>query len=470
MRFSLYFGVQDVQKLDNPERFPLMFSVDIRPLCQWGKGFPLPAGRGKINAPHSGGWIMTKLALLDSRLLLVVTLGLAIAPGIFSAQTAQAQTYTVLHTFTGSPDGGLPGPVTLDTAGNIFGGAVSGGGRSGCGTIWKIDSSGAFTVLYTFLPGTGCGPRAPLVEDGKNNLYGTTVSGGRSSCGVVFRISPDGTDTTLFQFSWVKGMCGADSSNPQPGRLVLDRHAGILFGTTYTGEVGKGHCQLGNGACGTVWQLPPDHRMGFLYRFKGSPDGANPEGIVRNVAGNLYGATYVGGIVGHSPCDIGCGTVFKITRAGKKSTLYRFQGGSDGALPAPGELALDASGNIYGTTGNGGGNGCDGGCGTVFKISPNGQETLLYSFQGGVDAMPNGGVVLDGQGGLYGTTPDEVFHLDANGKETVLHTFTCQSDGCNANGDLAMDATGTLYGTTRDGGDLSCGPPTGCGVVFKLVP
>jgi uncharacterized repeat protein (TIGR03803 family) len=184
---------------------------------------------------------MTESALFqDSRLLRFLTLGLAIAVGILGAQTAQAQTYTVLHTFTGSPDGGLPGPVTLDTTGNIYGVAGTEGGPKKCGTVWKIDSSGAFSVLYTFLPGTGCEPLAPLLEDGKGNLYGTTQGGGRG-CGLVFRVSPDGTDKTLFQYSWVKGMCGADSNNPQPGRLALDRHSGILFGSTYAGQFGRGH-------------------------------------------------------------------------------------------------------------------------------------------------------------------------------------------------------------------------------------
>jgi uncharacterized repeat protein (TIGR03803 family) len=276
----------------------------------------------------------------------------------------------------------------------------------------------------------------------------------------------------LFEFGWLRGICEADIFNPQPGKLALDRHAGTLFGTTYTGQTGRGRCVFGSGGCGTAWRLPSTHRLAFVYRFKGTPDGANPTGVVRDAAGNLYGVTQDGGIVGPQPCNNGCGTVFKITRAGNKSTLYKFQGGNDGAIPAAGDLALDANGNIYGTTEFGGGNACSDGCGTVFRITPSGQETVLYSFQGGRDSSPNGGVALDGQGGLYGSTvlAGEVFHLDANGKETIVHTFSCGADGCRANGDLVRDATGALYGTTSIGGDLSCNSPYGCGVVFKLVP
>jgi len=400
---------------------------------------------------------MTRLAEPQRSGLLPLALSLTIALGFFGAQAARAQTYTVLHAFNGHPDGDSPfAGVTLDAAGNIYGTASQGGnhhggGHQGDGTVWKVDK-GVFSVLYTFTGGVGAGPQTPLLLDGKGNLYGTALSGGHFNGGSVYSVSPKGQAKELYALNRIPG--------PQ-GRLALDRHRGILYGTTQDGGMG---C---NGGCGTVWRLAPAHRFTFLHKFRGAPDGATPvSGLVRDPAGNLYGATRFGGSVTQQ-CQQGCGTVFKVNRAGKKSILYSFQGGNDGIAPA-GDLALDANGTLYGTTTAGGGNGCStGGCGTVFKITPSGQESVLYSFQNGSDDQaPNGGAVLDGNGGLYGTTSNTIFHVDANGKETVLDTQKDCSNGCNFNGNLAMDAAGTLYGTTSSGGDPNCR----CGVVFKLVP
>jgi uncharacterized repeat protein (TIGR03803 family) len=406
---------------------------------------------------------MTKSTFLPRSNALVFAFGLAMVLGSFGVQALQAQTYTVLHSFTSHPDGETPlAGVTLDAAGNIYGTASQGGngGNFQDGTVWKVDANGVFSVLYTFHGGVGAGPDTALLLDGKDNLYGTTPSGGHGATGSVYSVAPDGRVRELYAFNYrvlVRPM----------GRLALDRHRGILYGSNYDSSNG----------CGSAWRLAPAHRFSYLYHFKCAPDGAHPvSGLVRDASGNLYGATGGGGNVTQQ-CPDGCGTVFKITRAGKKSTLYKFQGGNDGVRPGRGDLVTDGAGNIYGTTmfgGGGGGDSCNpSGCGIVFKISPDGKEIVLYTFQGGNgggDGDPNDGVLLDGIGGLYGTTPGEIFHVDANGKETVLYTFSCGTDGCNTNGDLGIDGSGALYGTTRSGGDLSCNPPNGCGVVFKLVP
>lgn len=159
-----------------------------------------------------------------------------------------------------------------------------------------------------------------------------------------------------------------------------------------------------------------------LYSFKGGTDGASSyAGLVRDSAGNLYGTTYDGG---NQNCASGCGTVFKLSATGKKTQLYSFTGKADGASPLAG-LIRDSGGNLYGTTRYGGNSSCGGGCGTVFKV-------------------------------------------DATGKETVLHSFTGPTDGSVPQGILLRDVQGNLYGTTTDGGDSSCDNGVGCGIVFKL--
>lgn len=198
-----------------------------------------------------------------------------------------------------------------------------------------------------------------------------------------------------------------------------------------------------------------------LYSFKGGNDGASAVlgNLVADKQGNLYGTTPYGGTA-NSKCTNGsCGVVFKITPAGKEKVLYRFTGGADGGFPQSG-LAIDAQGNLYGTTFSGGIANCSGnGCGTVFKVTPSGTETVLYSFTNGNDgALPKGGLVLDKLGNLYGTTEvgiastfGTVFKLTPSGTETVLHYFAGgTADGADPSyGNLLMDANGNLYGTTK---------------------
>jgi uncharacterized repeat protein (TIGR03803 family) len=179
--------------------------------------------------------------------------------------------------------------------------------------------------------------------------------------------------------------------------------------------------------------------------------------------------------------------------AGKETVLYSFTGGADGGVPAAG-LIQDEAGNLYGTTLAGGDLNCAPapgfGCGSVFKLKPNGKEIALYSFTGGADGFePVAGVVQDSKGNLYGTAgsggdlscaPGEgsgcgvVFKVSPNGKETVLYSFGGGSDGASPAAGLIWDGKGNLYGTTPYGGDLSSSNPScggiGCGVVFKLTP
>ena len=198
-----------------------------------------------------------------------------------------------------------------------------------------------------------------------------------------------------------------------------------------------------------------------LYSFKGGTDGEGPNAVVLDAQGNLYGATSEGGASG-------AGTVFKVDPTGKETVLYTFTGGADGASPWGG-VVLDTQGNMYSTTFGGGAYGQ----GTVFKVDPSGNETTLYSFTGGPDGgQPRAGVVLDAQGNLYGTASaggggfgyGTVFKVDPSGNETVLHTFTGPPDGFWPSAGLFLDAQGNLYGTTSAGGTDNNG------AVFKVDP
>lgn len=206
-----------------------------------------------------------------------------------------------------------------------------------------------------------------------------------------------------------------------------------------------------------------------LYAFQGGSDGAYPSGkLLVDSAGNIYGVTTDGGD------KFGFGTVYKLDPTGTETILHEFTGKSDGGY-AFGGLVQDGAGNLYGTTGAGGNVSCGGrGCGVVFKLDPSGKETVLYQFSGGNDgASPNGDLVLDEAGNLYGTTywgpygyGGVVFKVDQNGIETVLHEFSGLPEGEFPVAGLFRDQNGNLFGTTSSGGGGACW--TGCGTVFKV--
>jgi uncharacterized repeat protein (TIGR03803 family) len=292
-----------------------------------------------------------------------------------------------------------------------------------------------------------------LIQDAAGNLYGTTCFAGQAG-GTVFKVDASGNETVLYSFAG-----GADGACPVGG-LVQDP-SGNLYGTTIFG----GDC------CGTVFKLDPTGKETVLHIFTGGGDGLTPyAGLVRDQAGNLYGTTYIGG---DSPNCVpgGCGTVFKLDASGKETVLYSFTDGADGAFPYA-ALILDAEGNLYGTTYGGGSMSCYLGCGTVFKLDTNGTETVLHCFTGGEDGeYPEGGLIRDPAGNLYGTTYGggiyglgTVFELDTSGTETVLHTFTGKLDGGYSSAGVIRDSRGNFYGTTQFGGAY------GHGAVFGLRP
>jgi uncharacterized repeat protein (TIGR03803 family) len=394
--------------------------------------------------------------------------------------SAWAQTESVLYAFChfdNCTDGEDPqaSPI-FDTKGNLYATASEEGSYGG-GTVIRI-ASGRHRVLYHFCSLNNCtdgdGPVAGLIFDKKGNLYGTTGGGGAYGAGTVFKLTPSGHESVIYSFCPGGHPC-ADGAGPSAG-LIFDKE-GNLYGTTYEGGV--------SGFAGTVFKVTPSGHEHVLYSFcaqSGCTDGEKPwAGLVFDKQGNLYGTTANGGANGSACYGDGCGTVFKVTPSGKESVLYSFcaeSGCTDGEIPYAG-LVFDKRGNLYGTTLGGGANvgGCAGGdgCGTVFKVTPSGHESVLYSFDGGDDgAFPYANLVFDKKSNLYGTAAGggtynwgTVFKVTPSGKESVLYSFCKQSgcdDGSSPVAGLIFDAKGNLYGTASDGG-ISAG-----GVVYKLVP
>jgi uncharacterized repeat protein (TIGR03803 family) len=417
--------------------------------------------------------------------LYACVIALALTLGLTASASAQARTLTVLHTFTGGTDGANPqSELIRDSAGNLYGTTRDGGsttlcGGFGCGTVFKIDSSGNETVLYRFTGGAdGSVPLGGVIRDAAGNLYGTAAAGGASGWGTVFKLDKNGNETTLYTFT------GFDDGGAPVGSLVRDA-AGNLYGTTTAG--GIFNCVQGGGSpsCGTVFKLDTSGTETVLYTFQGTTDGSIPfSGLALDGAGNLYGTASNGGHIDpNSSCDVfGCGTVFKIDTTGTFKVLYTFLGGKDGDEPqAP--VTVDAAGNLYGTTYrdfNSNSTGCLS-CGTIFKVNGAGKETVLYSFVGGNKAAsPRTAKLLRGVGGvIWGTTPGGggafgngvVYRVDPGGKETDLHRFTGGADGASPVSGVIRDPAGNFYGMTYNGGDLTCelGGGTGCGTVYKIA-
>ena len=382
---------------------------------------------------------------------------------VTATSRAQAQSYSVVYSFQCGPDDGVgpSGDLIADSAGNLYG-TTEAGGSSGDGTVFEVSSTGTETVLYSFAGSSadGARPFGSLVRDAAGNLYGTTISGGRYGLGIVFEISVTNVETVLHDFTGRK-------DEGYPGKNLLLDSNGNLYGTTQ-----------GLGADGTVFKLTPTGQITELHTFTGFPgDGENPmAGVIPGSASNLYGTTFGGGADGN------LGTVFKVSKNLTETVVHSFSGGSDGQGPA-GDLVQDAAGNLYGTTSGGGGapqNPCDGvgieGCGTVFKLAPDGQESVLYSFTGGTDGgVPDSGLLIDPKGNLYGTASaggssscgflcGVVFEVTATGREKLLHTFSgYPNDGAMPYGGL-LRLGNYLYGTTAGGGTYQCG------TVYRITP
>jgi uncharacterized repeat protein (TIGR03803 family) len=299
-----------------------------------------------------------------------------------------------------------------------------------------------------------------LIQGTDGNLYGTTSTGGPNNLGTVFRMTPSGTLTTAYVFCSLTGC--ADGAHPYGG-LILGTD-GNFYGAT---ESGGGHYGCGvNFGCGTVFELTPAGTLTTLYRFCAAAacaDGTNPyNSVIEGIDGNFYGTTPLGGT---GSCGGGCGTVFKLTPNGKITTLHSFNARPDGAFPY-GTLVQATNGDFYGTTNAD----AAGGVGTVFRITPSGAFATEFAFNNTDGAYPYTGMIQATNGDLYGNTQaggirdvGALFRMTPAGEMTALYSFI-GSLGAGPFGVLLQANNGDFYGTTSGGG------AHGDGSVFEMTP
>jgi uncharacterized repeat protein (TIGR03803 family) len=369
-----------------------------------------------------------------------------------AAPLVQSQTYSVLYNFTGHPDGQYPnGDLIQDAGGNLYG-TTSNGGSGYQGTVFEVDPAGTESVLYSFpLEGPeGAQPLAGLFRDPEGNLFGTTSVGDCPPCGTIFELNTSNEPTVLHSFQNT-----TDGLSPTSRMVSIN---GVLYGTA-AGGTGTA-C---GGGCGVIYRVTKSGKYKVMYQFTGGSDGAlgpAPNGLIRDAAGNLYGTAFSGGKGGASA---GHGTVFKLDTAGVLTVLYSFTGKTDGDRPI-GRLIRDVNGNIHGATSGGGDPTCH--CGVVYHIDAAGNFSVLHTFHG--DTFPIGGL-LDVSGALYGLAQlgsGVMYRIGNTGNYSVVYTFTGGTDGGNPQGELALGTDGSLYGVTKIGGS-GC---SNCGVVFKYMP
>ena len=389
-----------------------------------------------------------------------------------TAMVSQAQTLTTLTEFSGT-NGSYPLGLIQDFDGSFSGTTLS-GGTQGWGTAFRITSTGTLTTVHNFCSqGIACTdgsePEGRLTQASNGDIYGTTDLGGTGHAGLIFRISSGGKFAVLHNFC-VVSPC-ADGESPIS---VMQARNGYLYGTTY-GSRTNGY------DFGTVFALTLNGTLTTLHSFSG-PDGSYPVGALLQASnGNLYGTTSQGGsTTSCSDSFAGCGTVFEITPSGTLTTLHSFDG-SDGALPGyEGTLIEGADGNLYGTATDGGTTNteCGFGCGTIFKISPAGKFTTLYNFCSQMNcadgASPSESLVLGTDGNFYGTTVaggnsggfGTIFKITPQGVLTTLYDFCSQpncADGSQPQTALIQATDGNFYGTTTSGGGTS-----GSGSIFRF--
>lgn len=374
----------------------------------------------------------------------------ALAALVLAAPAAAAD-FTRLHNFSGA-DGDRPyAGLLIGSGGALFGTTERGGAADG-GTIFRFDNAG-LTTLHSFNFSDGAGPRARLLADGTGNLLGTTYYGGATNDGTIFQYGPGGL-TTLHQLS------AADGRRPFGG-LVADGSGNHVFATSDDGF---------SASHGTVSRLNAGGGVSVLHRFASGLDGSTAYGTpMLGADGAFYGTSYYGGSLFTN------GTIYRVDGSGL-TILHRFAD-SDPFNPAInaegknpfGTLIADASGNLFGTTSQGGLHGF----GTIFRFNAGGGLDALHHFAGTDGANPTSGLIADGLGNFFGVTSagghrnrGTIFRFNASGLTTV-HSFAGR-DGLQPFGDLVLDGSGTLFGTTILGGTSISNGLGGNGTIFRF--
>jgi len=434
------------------------------------------------------------------RLLFLASLAIGISA---MASGFSGPTYTDLHDFGGIvrnganasvKDGGLPETgITFDSAGNMYGTTVQ-GGLYGSGNIWSLTPTGKYTDLHDFgrkvkrsngtmgLDGTQAGS---VLVDKSGNLYGTTIFGGYYGGGILWKLSPKGVYTDLHDFAntaqTTTGLFVADGVSPIG--LALDAK-GNLYGTAIFGGLHGNGIAFKLAADGSYTDI---HDFGGIMSYNGTTplyDGMQPQGVVLDKSGNMFGVTVVGGVYGGPGGPQGI--VWEITSKGDYLILHNFGGlvsGVGGGTTNDGGsmtglVTFDKSGNLFGTTIGGG----SAGLGAIWEISTNGAYSLIYEFSDSSKGnSPQTGVILDPNGNFYGTTfsgglygGGVLFELSSAGEYKDLHDFGGFSKIAGIKHPnpedptwLTFDKSGHIYGTTSQGG-LHTGSTNDGGSIFVL--
>ena len=348
-------------------------------------------------------------------------------------------TFTLLRNLASTDGSGPYGALVQAKDGMLYGMCANGGDHSN-GTTFKITTAGTFTKLFSFTSATdGGSPRGSLVQSTDGNLYGMTSTGGGSTFGSVFKITPTGT------FTYLNGFNGGVSGNAPFESLMQSAVDNAYYGTTSGG---------GTFGYGTVFKICGGVTT-VLHSFNNTVEGGTPQGsLVQASDNNFYGMTSSGGTSGN-------GTIFKITPAGIYTVLKHLSYTPDGGLPK-GSLLLASDGIFYGMTSAGGTNGS----GTIFKITTAGVYTVLKHLLSSTDgANPEGNLIEGSVGNFYGmtSTNGRIFKITSTGTFTVLHTLVTNTEGSAPLGSLLLAADGNFYGTTSAGGTNSNG------TIFKIT-
>jgi len=361
--------------------------------------------------------------------------GAANAGAVFEVSPSGQE--TVLYSFKGKDDGANPrAGVIADSAGNLYGTTYA-GGKLSAGVVYKLDTAGQESVLHAFSPPNGgAAPTAGVIQDSAGNFYGAASD-------IVYELAANGQYTVLARLG-----CFKTGGNASAG--VVRDAAGNLYGTS---DPAPPACTGGGGppSNGVVYKVDTSGQMTVLYRFPGAsrpePDlssGPNA-GVVLDSAGNLYGATLYGGLAG---------MVYKVNTAGQETGLYTFPAAPGGSISFGG-LVRDSAGNLYGTTQEGGA----ANEGVLYKANADGREAALYSFTDGVGQN----LARDAAGNLYGcagvsaTGLGTVFKLDPAGQYTVLYSFTGGADGTGCDG-VVLDPAGDRPCTPSRAGPTGASP------------